>query len=270
MKIVIPVSNRDLHLAEAQSELLSKQGGLAAHEALIVHPYAMEFKLGPLLSNLKNVFSKVEVVELPFADEDDNINHPQPHVINANMMFKHTVMHLQTTGNAVEWFWFEPDCAPLVEGWADAFVRQYRTAVGQGKQYLGKILPGADFRKEGKVWKIVEDPTQQFMVGAGIYPYNLADVAKTWKHAGQVPFDRYMQWEVIPHAQNTDSIVHNHGTQNYEVSKDGKSLTCELASTPSRSSKTLTLPPEALVVHGCKDTSLIKLILAGEIPLATK
>lgn len=266
MKIVIPVSNRDIHLAEAQAELLAKQGGLAAHTALLVHPYAMYYKLGPILSHLKNVFSKVETAELPFADVDYDPAAPQPHVVNANQMFKYTVLHLKTVKNTEEWFWFEADCVPLIEGWADAFVRQYRSAVGNGKIYLGKILPGANFQKEGKVWKIIEDPQSQFMVGAGIYPHNLADVSKLWKHAGAVPFDRYMQWETIPLAQNTNSILHNHGTQEYQISKDGKSLVCELASTPSRSSKSLVVPKDTLVIHGCKDTSLLSLASEGSIP----
>lgn len=268
MKFVFPISSRDIDLAKSLSELIREQGQLKAHTAHIVHPYALDTQLQGIRENLEAAFAQVEITELPVPDAIELGNtHPTVHVPYANKMFRATIMMLAEGGNTEPWYWFEADNVPLVPGFADKLLQEYRLAVGKGKPFLGSLQIPADFVRDGDIIKLVDRPSERYLVGTAIYPPDFHIQTRTWRITPDVvPFDRYNQYEIVPRATHTDSIFHNHGTQKYKV-KDGF-LTCATVHAPTRSQTRFELPEGTLVFHGCKDDSLINLVRKGVLPLS--
>jgi hypothetical protein len=121
------------------------------------------------------------------------------------------------------------------------------------------VLPLAIYEnKEGSV-TIREDAAQPYMMGSGIYPPRFEQYSQLWKSAKSIPWDVTCQWEIVPKATATEKIVHNHSTKGYKEVEKGK-FTCQLVSEPSRSKTEIKITDDALVFHGCKDTSLIDIV----------
>jgi hypothetical protein len=261
MKIIIPVSERDLSLATALSELLLQQGGLGAHHGVLLTAPNVTARDGEIASNLQKAFGTFTRVPLEGGiTEVGGPQHPfQPHVFAANQMFQSAVRWLASINNQDEWYWFEADNVPLKERWADELARDYLNSVGLRRPFLGKVLPLAIYEnKEGSV-TIREDAAQPYMMGSGIYPPRFELYSQLWKSAKSIPWDVTCQWEVVPKATATDKIVHNHSTKGYKEVEKGK-YTCQLVAEPSRSKTEITIPDDALVFHGCKDTSLLDIV----------
>lgn len=270
MKIVIPVSERDITLAEALSELLVIQGGLGAHKCLLITAPNITHRDGKIASNLQKAFGEFERLPLDGGiTEVGAPNNPyQPHVFAANQMFQMAVRHMAKIDNRDEWYWFEADNVPLTEKWADELSRDYLTSIALKRPFMGKILPLAIFNNnEGKI-TMTEDAAQPYMMGSGIYPPRVEQYSQLWKSAKSIPWDVTMQWEISPKCTNTDKIIHNHSTKGYKFVNPNK-LTCELVSQPSRSKTEIEIPDNALVFHGCKDTSLIEIVKSWEKPITT-
>lgn len=259
MKIVIAISERDLALAAAQSELILKQGGVASHQCLLVVAPGIDHQDGVIASNLQRAFGRFErfVVDNILPSDPNAI---QPHVGYANQMFQATNRYLARTNNNSEWYWFEPDCIPLHERWADELSRDYSASLARKKIYLGKFVPKCDYVRtpEGLVLKVL--PDQNYMVGSGIYPARSRN--GLWSQAKSTPWDVLMQWETTHRGTNTDKIIHNHSTAGYQVVAPGV-VSCQTTTSPTRSVTQIEIPPTALVFHGCKDTSLIELVTKG-------
>jgi hypothetical protein len=82
------------------------------------------------------------------------------------------------------------------------------------------------------------------------------------------PWDGVMQWETMRLGMNTEKILHNHATKNYVVQTPGSDkqaavLTCDVINEFGHSNTEISIPPGSLVLHGCKDTSLIDIISTG-------
>jgi hypothetical protein len=261
MKIVIPVSERDLELAEAQSQLIHDLGGVSTHSCLLVVVPKISHRDGKIAQNLQKAFGSFSRFIVPNVQElGGPPNKYQPHVWAANQMFAKTVQHLQSTNNKDEWYWLEPDCVPLDERWADELGRDYLSAAATNRPFMGRFIQKVVL-SEGQ---LKAKPGETYMVGSGIYPPNLSAYSQLWAHAKSVPFDVLMQWETSKRSTPTEKILHNHATGNYKVDKEGNA-TCDALLTPTRSLTKLTIPPTALVFHGCKDTSLIDWVRATKL-----
>lgn len=263
MKIVHPVSERDLSLATAQSELLLKFGHLAAHTGVLLLAPSVASKADAIQNNLKQAYGQFELVQLAggITEVGGSQNPFQPHVVAANQMFKSIVKHFIATDNDKEWFWMEADVCPLQDRWADELQRDYLTSIAFGKPFLGSVVAGVEFTRDAEgEFVIREDPASPFMVGAGLYPARVDRYSALWKTALNTPWDALMRWEVkLAGCTNSTKIVHNHSTRNYKLVGKNE-LTCEILSRPSRSKTEISLPPEALLLHGCKDLSLTSII----------
>jgi hypothetical protein len=270
MKIIIPVSQRDLKLAESLSELLLEQGGLGAHHGVLLTAPNCTALDGTIASNLQKAFGTFTRLALEggITEVGAPANPFQPYVYAANQMFQTAVRWLASTNNQDEFYWFEADNVPLRKGWADEFSKDYMMSVAMKRPFLGKVLPLAIFNNNNGEITIKDDPEQPYMMGSGIYPARVDQFSQLWKLAKSLPWDTTMQWEVVPRCTPTDKIIHNHSTKDYKVA-DGQ-LTCSFATEPSRSTKTPIIPKEALVFHGCKDDSLIKIISSGALDKKAK
>jgi hypothetical protein len=114
-----------------------------------------------------------------------------------NSLFRQAVWFFYTRRDLGPWFWFEPDCVPLVEGWDEELEAAYRSA---GKPFFGVPLK----------WQNGE----QYLNGAAIYPQNAVTVAPSlaqltmWTQNPdmQVGFDVAGGKEVASKAHFTDLI----------------------------------------------------------------
>lgn len=247
MRIVIPVSHVDLHLAELMMARINKLGGLAGHELTLVitmQAYWDREKFAILAS--QSGAESITAMRLPTENEE---GWPE----SANHLFYSTVMHLATLGNTRFWYFMEADNVPLFPGWADALEREYLAA---GKSYMGVIndttyrntLTGATFIR-GK-----------HMVGTGIYPADFAKCCQSVHYMDRRPFDICIEEEVVPKCHNTRLICHRWGTVNYRAAGD-VIIMDDRDSSYARYAAPVS--PEAVVVHGCKDASLYKLLDSG-------
>jgi hypothetical protein len=277
MKIVIAVCKKDLQLAEAQATLIKKLGGLQAHSCLlVVAPEANRLE-GKLADILSQAFPRFERHVLKGAIQEPGPAEErlaQPHVLSANQMFQATWRHLISSGNTEEVYWLEPDCVPLNDRWADELARDYLTARAYKKVFMGAFVPKTNITKKDGAWvaEIIEG--QQYMMGSGVYPADISQYSGLWSQAKTSPWDALMQWETTRLGYPTTKIVHNHGTKNYKVvepmTKDGAVLSCDLVNEWGISTTELHIPSDALVIHGCKDTSLIDLVMSKALFKAPK
>lgn len=261
MKIIIPVSERDITLATALSELLVLQGGLGAHHGVLLTAPNVTSRDGEIASNLQRAFGKFTRVPLEGGiTEVGGPQHPfQPHVYAANQMFQSAVRYLANTDNQEEWYWFEADNVPLKERWADELSRDYLTSIALKRPFMGKVLPLAIYENKEGVVTIKEDAAQPYMMGSGIYPARFDRYSQLWKSAKSIPWDVSCQWEIVPKVTDTPKLLHNHSTKEYKK-LDSNTFSCNLVAMPSRSKTEVTIPDEALVFHGCKDTSLVDIV----------
>lgn len=261
MKIIIPVSERDITLATALSELLVLQGGLGAHHGVLLTAPNVTSRDGEIASNLQRAFGKFTRVPLEGGiTEVGGPQHPfQPHVYAANQMFQSAVRYLANTDNQEEWYWFEADNVPLKERWADELSRDYLTSIALKRPFMGKVLPLAIYENKEGVVTIKEDIAQPYMMGSGIYPARFDRYSQLWKSAKSIPWDVSCQWEIVPKVTDTPKLLHNHSTKEYKK-LDSNTFSCNLVAMPSRSKTEVTIPDEALVFHGCKDTSLVDIV----------
>lgn len=275
MRIAIAVNKHDLQLAEAQSELIKKQGGLAAHQVILFVSREVSHLDGDICNNYKKTAGRFERVVLNIGKDRSHFeNHMFPHVPLANLTFQAAFRHLLKTPSNEEVYWFEPDCVPLDERWADEFSRDYLHAQAMRRFFLGRFLPRVNVvtrtdRKTGEVTReLVPAPGETYMMGSGIYPAKLNQYSALWDKALINPWDATMQWETTRAGENTNKILHNHATTNYKVGALGDRktptvLTCDVINDFAHSNEELHVPYDALVIHGCKDTSLIDLVASG-------
>jgi hypothetical protein len=159
-------------------------------------------------------------------------------------------------------------------GWLAKLQREHHES---GKAHMGAIVPtrGFSMTQDGKMKPTMGEP---HMVGTGIYHHalgamspNIGQIDRVMPWAGPLePFDIRMRLEIVPHAHNTILIQHNWNTGNYR--EEGGKIVCDNLSGDPNLSHAKPYDGHAVVVHGCKDGSLAKLVLADKLTstVATK
>lgn len=272
MKIVIPVSKRDIHLADGLAKLFAKQGGLLQHKCLLVVPPSLKGHTGKLASELKPSFQELEVyqIEGSINEPDTEESSPFEHVIPANQMFQQTWLYLISKKNRDPIYWFEPDNTPTDGRWADELARDTFHASSYGKQALGAFLKVAKIKTVGGHILAERDLHEEYMMGSSIYPADIRSISNLWLKAVKTPFDVMMRWEMKRGALHTNKIINNHATKNYKVvepfiGNKPATLSCDVINKWAVSSETVIVTKETLVIHGCKDNSLQDIILNGDL-----
>lgn len=135
---------------------------------------------------------------------------------------------------------------------------------------MGAIVPtrGFSYMQDGSLKPTMGEP---HMVGTGIYHHefgarspNIGQIDRVMPWAGPLePFDIRLRHEIVPHAHNTILIQHNWNTGNYR--EEGGKIICDDLSGDPNLSHAKPYDGHAVVVHGCKDGSLAKLVLADKL-----
>lgn len=263
MILVIPVSPVDAKQAVTVSKWIVDLGGIPHHRAVIAHaPTVDRADIDAAFNNISKATGNVEVWNLAAVEE-----HGWP--ISPNMMWMETVKRIAGPVKDAPhpgWYFFEPDCLPMREGWLDELDREYRL-VYRGTPYMGVKWPTIKGRPE--TGELYQDGFH--MAGTGIYPIDLPRHTQLWHQAPvqhdyddrgtiirrALPWDVYMQWDIVPRMHHTNLIQHNWCTVNYR--EVGGEIVCDMVAGKERMATNKPLSPRACVLHGCKDASLMAL-----------
>ena len=253
MKIIVPVSAHDKHLLPAFTDCLLKFGGLEEHPVLFV----------PLPAAKEETFVAAERLGAEVHPLDQNYEGGSP--LAPNRHFANTVFALGQMGNTSPFLWMELDMLPVKHRWAVALFEDYRYG---GTPFRGAVVD-TPFNDNGS---LVFRSGDTMMMGTGIYPPNmdrderirplLVDLTKPGVWNPPDAFDVYLRW-VIKNigVSNTPLISDMWATQNYHHTADG--IVCESVDHGDRVVRERggLVNRSAVLVHGCKDGSLARLLL---------
>lgn len=257
MKIAIPVSVHDKHLLNEHAECLLKMGGLDEHQVIYFPTLGAKDDTYETAAKLPNATVH------PF-----DMNFPNGAPAACSNHFASVIYALATMGNTDPFLWMELDMLPTAPRWADQLMREYRQ---KGRAFLGNVVQTPFAENGNLVYKVGDF----MMMGCGIYPPGMdrderikpliQDLAKTGPRNPNVPFDIYLRWAIKNiGVADTELIADMWSTQDYRMTPDG--IVCDSTDHGDRVVRKRggLVSPNALLVHGCKDGSLAKLILKGD------
>jgi len=253
MIIVIPVSKADFKECLnifAFINAIKHFGPYLDHELLIVtrpsdHKYAMV-----LQNSVAYLFSKVT---LHVFSEDGPNGWPQ----GPNFYWKNTIDYFKwkCTENDKPWFWMELDCLPLKPKWPDILEDEYKK---QGKPCLGVIQNTVAITSD-----LLKINIGEHLQGTAIYPPKFHEICSVWEYVDRLPtaFDVICQWEIIPNTYNSKLIQQGFRTINYKIHHNPFKIQGEdNGDFDGVTSYNTPLDQEAVIHHGCKDTSLADIV----------
>jgi hypothetical protein len=182
-------------------------------------------------------------------------------------MFVWTIRHLAEIENDQPWLWLEPDAPPVKARWDVLLADDYRAA---GKPYYGFVRPTAWRDAEGNLTPVEGD---NMMLGVGIYPPDmhkdkellplLNDLSLPRPSHPPVPWDIYLRWHQFRRGVHSSTLIYDRWrTCNYTRGEFDEILCEPIAG--ERGAVGGAIPDEAVLVHGCKDGSLHRLVIGVE------
>ena len=233
---VLPYHNGDHTSATRLLEWISELDSHIDHHLLLVADNAVPKDTKIAIQNLGSaIFTSCETIMPPCPATINNNYHPA-----AAVMFERAMGHINTCYKR-DWLWMEPDCVPLRPGWLDALAHAYEN---QPKRFMGATMKPND----------PQFPATMFF-GTAIYPQNAHAELKAFCD-GKKAFDVAFSDHVVPRGTNTPLIWHVFGApgdapsfKDIKMPGDGPNVgTMD------------TVPKEAVLMHRCKDGSLIELL----------
>lgn len=239
MLVVIPVSSHDSELVEDFCEILNFFSPYKSHDLLVV---SRPLDLAHSQIVFKSVKNSFRSAKLHTFSEDGPLGWPQ----GPNFYWNRTIKYLLSSANSLPWFWMELDITPIEEGWLDAFETEY---LESGKRCLGVIQPNISV-------------ASSHLVGVAVYPSDIESICGSWRYVcdNNIAFDVACQHELVPESANSKIFQHNFRTRDYRCTNSGiKGIDVEVRPTGMRFDNIV--KPETMLVHGCTDGSLARLIL---------
>jgi len=138
------------------------------------------------------------------------------------------------------WYWFEADNTPLTPVWLDVFK--------------------AEYKKNGGICMGYRDGSA-LMMGTGVYALPMISHVPSYQTIDRVEFDVHIRHDVMLSAYSTSLLHWTWCSYNYRwenglmvgYHKNIRSNTLQI-------SESSPVDPKAVISHGCKDGSLIKLV----------
>lgn len=244
MLCVIPVSMADKELMMPFLSAVIAQGESKNHNLLVVAAPSARLYATRIHAEIGKLFVESEV---HIFDSDGPIGWP----CGPNFYFCNAVEFIEKSGNKLPWLWCELDSTPLKTGWLDAIQLEYESA---GTPYLGvKDLFNA---KVGNF-----SITHKYMVGVGVYPPNFRQLTGDPKQleAASTAFDVHYGSKIFENTAQSKFIQHCFRTKNYQKTNEGVFKGGHASSYKHKKMDNPVLP-ETVLLHGCDDGSLSKLV----------
>lgn len=258
--VILPVSHADAHMLPTMGALLKKFGPYKSHRVLIAYTQDVPpADVQALRHSLEPLFSQAEAAEVRTTAK----NWP----MGCNQQFKAVATLAAERG--MPWFNMELDVTPMQPGWLDAIATEYEA---NRKPFMGAVVPTRTVALQAD-GSLAHDTSGHHLVGWAIYPSNFArtsvklttvDRAMIWSGGRLEPYDLACRHEMLNH-HASPHFQHNLRTVNYRQ-ENGQIVCDNHPSNPPTASHAKPVDPRALLVHGCRDGSLQKLVL-GDVKL---
>jgi hypothetical protein len=255
MNIVFAYHNGDAELAMESAKAITAMGLNMRHKAYVCTKQGTK-DCNAIIQELKKSFQEVDQMFV----QDGFDGWP----LGPNQMFADVAAAMYPT--QVPFYFWEPDCVPMKEGWVDDLDTEYHKKVG----IMGHLYEGGMATNGKNIYKMI--------VGSAVYPPNFLDFCPsaqslstynlTYKNAGSTPepWDVRCRWDFMKIGRDTPLIRTYWKSVNYQW-KDGKIVF--FAEDPeAQAVQGVTCPDrvissQAVVIHGCKDGSLHKMAQEG-------
>lgn len=257
MKLTIPVSRHDRHLIPDLVKSIEQFKPGEDHELLVFGSREVERDVLELEKSIKHLFASSETLII-----DDTMLKPP---MSYNFYFQQLCRYVSGKKEIDAFLWFELDTTILKDKWLDLISAEYYAdttkAIKEKREpniYLGvkeRVYEG----KDGELFP--ESMAGNRMASIGVYSRDicnapvLSSLSLTTRHWTHV-----IQWYVVKRLNNTNLIQNNWRTKNYR--HEGKNIICDSESNLSWDIHwNNPVNDSAVLVHGCKDSSLFKLLL---------
>jgi len=255
MNIVFAYHNGDADLAMESAKAITAMGLNMRHKAYVCIKQGTK-DCNAIIQELKKSFQEVDQMFV----QDGFDGWP----LGPNQMFADAAAAMYPT--QVPFYFWEPDCVPMKEGWMDDLDTEYHKKIG----IMGHLYEGGMATNGKNIYKMI--------VGSAVYPPNFLDFCPsaqslstynlTYKNAGSIPepWDVRCRWDFMKIGRDTPLIRTYWKSVNYQW-KDGKIVF--FAEDPeAQAVQGVTCPDrvissQSVVIHGCKDGSLHKMAQEG-------
>jgi len=257
MLIVVPVSRTDEVLINSFAEIFNMKGPYEKHELLVVYrPSDKDWA--------ENVYYQIAIKNNKFqksAMKEFSGDGPRGWPSGPNFYWEQTVVYLKAIKNRKPWLWMELDMTPLKSGWADKLYKEYKNCE---KPFMGNLGDTTTLTGDGKLIKLCKH-----LVGAAVYPPSVDKYSKIWKYVSGIntAWDVLCQWEFTPLSHETKLIQFCFRTQNYKRKESIKNNNKKIVIGEDKNGfKDYRFDhpidfENAVIVHGCNDGSLNKLLI---------
>jgi hypothetical protein len=263
MNIVFAYHSGDCELAVLSAKAIVSHGMNMRHKATICCVEDTPF-IYEITEELKKAFPEVNRI---FAQDGFN-GWP----LGPNQMFSDASTYCYRYQDP--WYFWEPDCVPMVSGWVDKLEEEFKK---EPNKIMGSLIDGGTAPSGKNVYKL--------LVGSAVYPSKFLDYCGlaaslcnyniAYRQAGTIPepWDVRCRWVFMQHGRNTDLIKAYWNSCDYQYK--GNDLVFSAQNPEAQEIQSVTCPerkvdPKAIVVHGCKDGSLHKMVVAGMDKFAKK
>jgi hypothetical protein len=293
MRIVVPISRADVHLLPEFVELHQhlRSAGLN-HSLHFVVPSTLQGEAHDAKAALDGLFEEIKVHPMDF----------EPYggwPFGPNMHFYACANAMRLHNKAIPWQLVELDCRPIRANAYDVIAAKYASC---GAPFFGYVGPtpwrdrepylldpmsgrptGVKNPNYGKIVKSPEGPSDVMMSGCAVYPGDILDrpnlaglMADFMKGSESIekPWDMHLRAAMLAEGMAHTELIANHwNTEKYRI-ENGR-LLCDAREeheTYEQNPEWEKRPcggyihPDAVMVHGCKDDSLVTLIINGGIP----
>jgi hypothetical protein len=258
MLVLIQVSASDVHRLPAMAAVIKHFGPNRGHQLLVCHDSAVPAADAEgFCRDMQGLFDSCKAVEV----QTSRKGWP----VGPNQMFRECAKAAEKEG--LPWMNIELDVRPLCSGWVQ---KRWEEQELSGLPFGGALVPTRGWRPQRGGPSIpIELPPH--LVGAGaIYPAKFAsrsvklatvDVTYVWSPEME-PYDIALRDETSHQALNSPLMQHNFKTQNYR--REGDVIVCD--NVPgNKQDHSKPIDPRAVMIHGCKDDSLDKLLLGDAV-----
>lgn len=260
MIYVFPVSLSDAHLIDPLCDVIGHLGGMKGRQVVVVSDPQAAAAAGHLHGRLLKLDAKSTIHTFP-----SNLTQGWP--VACNHYFAMTVGYLTNKLRITEpFYYFELDNTPVKEGWLERIGSEWGTAVTNRKPFMGVIR---DYTAQNQAGQI--SVQGKILNGSCVYHPDFGKTSPLLRSVFKtnLPWDVYMRWELCGRPSNpsvhdiSQYVVFNWGTENYRW--EGNEIKCDVRPRPAgilTSDKTYPITQDTVLVHGCKEGSLARLIMA--------
>jgi hypothetical protein len=257
MKLVIPVSRHDRHLIPAFLKSIKTFNPGSEHELLVFGSREVESDVLEIEAKIKHLFNLSETLII----DDTMLGWP----MSCNFYFQQLCRYISGKKDIDSFMWFELDTTIMKNNWLDIISDEYysdTTKAVKEKREPAIYLGSRERVYEGRNGELLpESLAGQRMAPVGVYSKeicfshvlnSLSMVNRHWTHV--------IQWYVVKRLKNSSLIQNNWRTKNYR--HEDKNIVCDSdANLAWDVHWNKPVDEGAVLVHGCKDGSLFKLLL---------